>query len=145
MTRMDDLRMAATPVDPFLYASVGEDRNGNLVTVLSALARLGLDPVDAAAELSRMTQEEARSRLGGLLAGFGDIPALGQDTGAITLRLIDLLPRSSGRQAAQAAPPAGSSPPTPGESSGIGRMLAIFLLILFIFQAFFSGSDGMGE
>jgi hypothetical protein len=28
----------------FLYASVGEDRNGYVVTVLSTLARLGLDP-----------------------------------------------------------------------------------------------------
>ncbi len=28
----------------FLHASVGEDRNGYFVTVLSALARLGLDP-----------------------------------------------------------------------------------------------------
>ena len=44
MPTMDDMLLGETPLDPVLYATVGEDRNGNLVTVLSTLARLGLEP-----------------------------------------------------------------------------------------------------
>jgi hypothetical protein len=40
--------------DNFLFASIGESRNGMLLSVLSALARLDLDPWQEAAELARL-------------------------------------------------------------------------------------------
>jgi hypothetical protein len=60
----------------FLYASVGEDRNGYVVTVLSALARLGLDPWTETAELVTLGRDAAQTRLGTLLARFRDVPTL---------------------------------------------------------------------
>jgi hypothetical protein len=45
----------------FLYASVGEDRNGYVVTVLSALARLGLDPWAETADLVTLGRDAARA------------------------------------------------------------------------------------
>jgi hypothetical protein len=58
----------------FLYASVGEDRNGYVVTVLSALARLGLDPWAKTAKLVALGRDAARARLGTLLERFRDVP-----------------------------------------------------------------------
>ena len=58
--------------DRFLHASVGEDRNGYVVTVLSTLARLGLDPWKETAELVTLGRDAARARLGTLfLPDFG--------------------------------------------------------------------------
>lgn len=38
--------------DKFLCASIGEDRNGTMLSVLSALARLDVDPWQEAADLA---------------------------------------------------------------------------------------------
>ena len=56
------LRRAFAPMlpefDSFLFAAVGEERDGIPLSVLSALSRLGLDPRDEAARLSRLTKAE---------------------------------------------------------------------------------------
>ena len=78
--------------DRFLHASVGEDRNGYVVTVLSTLARLGLDPWKETAELVTLGRDAARARLGTLLARFRDVPALASDHGRIARDLSQLLP-----------------------------------------------------
>ena len=80
--------------DRFLYASVGEDRNGYVVTVLSTLARLGLDPWKETAELVALGRDAARSRLGTLLARFRDVPTLESDHGRVARGLE---PAASGR------------------------------------------------
>ena len=137
---MDGYRQGGTTFDGFLYASVGNDRNGNAVTVLSTLARLGVDPWDEAAELSALTRDDARTRLGALLARFHDVPDLVREHGPITARLLDLLPRSSGRQAVRA-----SALATPAISSRMGPILAVLVVILVLIQTFLIGSDGTGE
>lgn len=140
MPTLDDMRQGGTPFDPFLYAAVGEDRNGNSVTVLSTLARLGLEPWEAAAELASLTRAEASSRLGGLLARFRDVPALGNDNAAITLRLINLLPKTS-RLRGEQSMPAKARP----FANGLGPLLAILLFLLLVVQIFFLGTDGAGN
>jgi hypothetical protein len=60
--------------DDFLGASIGEDRNGTGLSVLSALARLDVDPWQEATSLARMPREAATARL---------------------TELIDALPRSA--------------------------------------------------
>lgn len=140
MPTMDDIRQGGTPFDPFLYAAVGEDRNGNTVTVLSTLARLGLEPWDAAAELAALTRAEARSRLDGLLARFRDVPALGQDHAAITQRLIDLLPRAAGRHSGRLTERVAQA-----GGMGIGPLLAILMLVLYLIHTLLLGSDGAGN
>jgi hypothetical protein len=81
--------------EPFLYAPVGEDRNGQIVTVLSTLARLGLDPWKEAAALAALGRDAASSRLGLLLSGFRDVPALGRDHLSVARELAGLLPALS--------------------------------------------------
>jgi len=77
----------------FLFASVGEDRNGHGVTVLSALARLGLDPWTETAELVALGRDAARARLGSLLARFRDVPALASEHARVAGDLSQLLPQ----------------------------------------------------
>jgi hypothetical protein len=80
--------------DPFLYAPVGEERNGMLLSVLSALARLDVDPWQEAATLTKMTAQDATVRLASLLSSLPSDAArlLAPNT---VLRLIALLPKES--------------------------------------------------
>jgi hypothetical protein len=78
--------------DPFLYAPVGEERNGMLLSVLSALARLDVDPWLEAATLTKMPAKDATLRLTSLLSSLPSEAAtlLAPST---VLRLIALLPK----------------------------------------------------
>lgn len=95
MSKVEDLHQRATAFGPFLYASVGEDRNGSSVTVLSTLARLGMEPWTVAADLASLRLDEARTRLDGILDRFVDVPALRVDHRAVSRQLVDLLPMAS--------------------------------------------------
>lgn len=88
--------------DDFLYAAVGADRNEMPLSVLSALARLDVDPWKEASELSELPKATARLRLTSLierLPGGRWAPA---DCGAIADRLIELLPRRGSFKTASA-------------------------------------------
>lgn len=79
---------------PFLYSSVGEQRNGMLLSVLSALARLNLDPWQEAAELTVLPVEIARKRLASIIEGSpGMVEQL--DGGKTADRLMMLLPKQT--------------------------------------------------
>ncbi len=88
--------------DGFLFAQVGEDRNGVQVSVLSALARLGVDPWQEARQLAGLPVDHARQRLDTLIAALPGIPALLLNHRSIANRLIALLP---GKGAAPAEAP----------------------------------------
>ena len=53
--------------DEFLGASIGEDRNGMGLTILSARARLDVDPWEEATSLARMPRNAAVVRLKALI------------------------------------------------------------------------------
>ena len=77
----------------FLFALVGEDRHGMPLSVVSVLARMGLDPWVEAACLADLPAETAARKLAAWLDALSD-PALkpaSPDTRAV--RLIALLPR----------------------------------------------------
>ena len=81
--------------DNFLFAEVGEEQNGMSLSVVSALARLDLDPWNEAANLSRLSTRAAGERLTTLLSSLprSQVVALAPAT---VVRLIGLLPRPSG-------------------------------------------------
>ena len=58
--------------DRFLFASVGEEVDGVPLSVLSALARLELDPWDEAARLAHLTREAAADQLARMIARLSD-------------------------------------------------------------------------
>jgi hypothetical protein len=80
-----------TRFDLFLFAAIGENKDGMCITVLSALARLNFDPWRKAAELSRLSDDAAGSRLASLIAALPDLPAETLAPGTID-RLVNLLP-----------------------------------------------------
>jgi hypothetical protein len=76
--------------DNFLYAPVGENTNGALLTVLSVLARQNVDPWEEAADLSRLPPETAARRLTAMITAS---PGQSSNQAAVADRLIALLPR----------------------------------------------------
>jgi hypothetical protein len=99
---MSGMSRSAAPVNlgsefnSFLFASIGEDRNETLLTVLSALARSNIDPWDEAARLARLPKEDATKRLAMLIAALPARATVYTDFDKIAARLIELLPRRSG-------------------------------------------------
>lgn len=94
---------SASPFDPFLFASVGDDDKGMAVSVLSALTRLNVDPWQEAAKLAKLPRGTASSKLASVLRGLPGVAAATSDPAAIADRLISLLPRpGAATQAASA-------------------------------------------
>ena len=86
--------------DEFLFAPVGVDASGMPLTLLSLLARLGIDPWEEAAELAHLSREPAMQRLASRLEAMPNGPASAADTVNIATRLIALLHRAPPRKAA---------------------------------------------
>jgi hypothetical protein len=93
MSASDVLHPNGSDYDAFLYAEVGEDRTGAAVTVLSALARLDLEPWTEARELSRLAREDAQVRLTKHFEAITDIPALALASKGRAAKLVSLLPK----------------------------------------------------
>ena len=118
---------------PFLFASIGDDRNGKLLSVLSMLARLDIDPWQEAASLARMSKETATARLTALIGALPDEPTAGVPIESVAGDLVALLPRTNAF-----APPAPqqlaslSGFEKPRLRLGLGALaLLIFLALLF--------------
>jgi hypothetical protein len=79
--------------DEFLGASIGEDRNGTGHTVLSAFARLNVDPWQEARSLARTPRNAAVVRLNALIDALPSEPAIDIRGGTIAADLVALLPR----------------------------------------------------
>lgn len=125
----------------FLYASVGEDRNGSVVTVLSALARLGLDPWNETAELVALGREAAGARIGTLLSRLLDVPSLGRDHRMVAQELSLLLPEPP-RQGGLASPDMTAIGGRLVSSGALWKILAIMFILM---QLLFVIAPGSGE
>jgi len=77
----------------FLFAFVGEEESGVELTVLSALARLGLDPWGEAANLSKLSREAATSALAAKIAALPKGHWKESDIRSIAVRLVNCLPK----------------------------------------------------
>jgi hypothetical protein len=108
--------------DDFLFAAIGEATNGMPLSVVSALARMDLDPWHEAASLAAMSVETATGKLTSLLAALPD-PALKRlEPGITAARLIALLqrPDPDARSSAAAVATAGDNSPS-GSHAGDPR------------------------
>jgi hypothetical protein len=104
-----------TDLDNFLFAAIADDTNGMPLTMITALARSGVDPWVEAADLAVLSRESATQKLILLLAGMPNGPAPGADTATVASRLVALLhtpakPRAASGSASRspdvvAAPP----------------------------------------
>jgi hypothetical protein len=95
---------------PFLFSSIGEEENGMQLTVISALARFGLDPWEEAARLAALPKTAAREALVALIARFPEERWRMSDRASIANRLIGLLPAAAPPIDARAAERHGKTP-----------------------------------
>jgi hypothetical protein len=109
----------------FLFATVCEDHNEAPLSVVSALARLDLDPWIEAAELSRLPADRAALRLTSLLTGVANLPASAPDRATVAARLVALLP-VTGEAAMPASVPASGVPAA--AYVGLARAMCLFFL-----------------
>lgn len=69
------LRPLRPDLDKFLFAEVGDETDGNPLSVISALTRLGLDPWEEAGRLSSLATARLLSNWHGLSLNCQGIPA----------------------------------------------------------------------
>jgi hypothetical protein len=95
MTLRPEYSLGHSEFNEFLFALIGEEKSGSELTVLSALARLGLDPWKEAARLSALPKEAATSALTATIARLPEGEWKVSESRSIALRLVDRLPRLS--------------------------------------------------
>jgi hypothetical protein len=116
IVRSASLSELSPAYNDFLYANVGEDTNGALLTVLSMLARRDVDPWEEAAYLSRLPHDSAARRLISMIPTPPGQSSTADQT-AVADRLIALLPArivsvDSKPHALQGVRPLPGSPPS---------------------------------
>jgi hypothetical protein len=93
MTRCASLLLLASEFDNFLFAPIVDNQNDVPLSVLSALARLNIDPWNEAAELAQLPPEAATQRLASSIGALLDGLSVHSEHRRIAARLIALLPR----------------------------------------------------
>jgi hypothetical protein len=92
MTSTDAFALKNSDLNRFLFAEVGTELNGSALTILSILARLGLDPWAEAARWAKMPKAAA---INCLAQGIGKMPLSPEalaETLATASSLVKLLP-----------------------------------------------------
>lgn len=129
-----------TDLNDFLFTTIADDPNGPHVTMLSVLARTGVDPWMEAAGLAALSRENATQKLVLLLAGVPNGPAPGDDTANLVARLVAQLHASPKPRVKPGTP---SAADIPSENSPLPSFaalprflrLAIYSLAVLILMA----------
>lgn len=78
--------------DGFLFSAIGEEKNEMQLSVLSALARVDVDPWEEAARLTRLPKVQAAQSLASMIEGLPGGKWAPSDCKIIAARLVELLP-----------------------------------------------------
>jgi hypothetical protein len=103
-------------LDDFLFATVGEERDGMPLSVISALTRLGFDPWIEASRLSSLEKREAVEQLAPIIARLPGERWASSEVRKIALGLIERLPLTSAARAAPDGAPQARARPKIGPS-----------------------------
>ena len=135
----DSLR---SDLNDFLFTAIADDPNGINLTMLSVLARSGVDPWEEAAGLRALSRADATERLVRMLAHVPNGPSPGDDVATLAARLVAQLhssPKAPLRPISSTAPTTtggGESPlrlflalPTPVRLT-IYSLLTLILMIM---------------
>jgi hypothetical protein len=95
MTLRPEYSLGHSEYNAFLFASVGEEKSGLQLTVLTALTRLGFDAWDEAARLSGLAKDAAARELATAIGRLPEGDWKVSEAGAIAARLVTSLPRHS--------------------------------------------------
>jgi len=127
--------------DAFLSALVGEDSSGLPLSVVSALARMDLDPWEEAGKLAELPKETASLRLAALLVAIPDASLRNGDRTEIANRLIALLRRGSSAQVKSPMGPIRNADRIRKLPRVYAILFALFIFALLVFHGLAS-SDG---
>lgn len=128
MRRAATITLPGAEFNDFLFAPIGEDRNGMLVSVLSGLARLDVDPWQEAAKLTKLPGEAATLRLASLIGTLRDTENAYLDPSTTAARLIALLPQRDGSKNQSSNTPRGNDMTTNSKSWWICLILMSLVL-----------------
>ena len=156
MTLRPEYSLGNSPYNPFLFASVGlaqagtadgeasvaEGDRGEIVTVLSALTRLKVDPWAEAARLASLPADVAATALAAMLAPLPAVAWEEGDVAGTARRLVTLLPAGGladvpsmpGARAASFEPASGQVPykiPQPRSWLGWTILFVVMLAVAF--------------
>ena len=95
MTLRAEYSLGHSEYNAFLFASVGEEKSGLQLTVLTALTRLGFNAWDEAARLSDLVNEAAARELATTIGKLPERDWKASEVEAIAARLITFLPGRS--------------------------------------------------
>jgi len=87
--------MRHSDLEGFLSEPIWEEKNGCMLSILSAFARLGIDPWQEAARLAAMPREAAAAALAKLLTGLPSPSPEPPDHSEIARNLVQVLPKSA--------------------------------------------------
>ncbi len=130
--------------DKFLYAPIGAERSGMLLSVLSALARLDVDPWQEAASLARLPRQMATERLTALIAALPAEPAMDILVKTIAADLVALLPKTNGFNVRSPDSVFAAIGPQQMQVRMAVGALAIVIAIVFALSANLSPGSGHG-
>ncbi len=125
-------------LNAFLFAAIGEDKLGLELTVVSAMARSGLDPWAEATRLSALSPRAAAQGLSEVItkssngADFGDVDAIAD-------RLVRLLPKAGRVPAVRAT---GKLMVTPSNAASV---VCLVLAIAFLAWTMTDRSAGVDD
>jgi hypothetical protein len=133
MSRLASTSRLGSEFDAFLFALIGEDRNGLPLSVASALARMDLDPWQEAATLAALPPTAAVQRVAALFQALPDEQLSDRDRDTMATRLIALLPRPTNSQIRSplASLDIGRAIRSP---LGAGGVLFLIMLLLLVAQ-----------
>ena len=133
MAQQDAFALAQSDLNDFLFANIGTEGSGMPLSVISALARQGLDPWQEAGRLAKLPQTAATEGLARLIAAMPADLAPMPDKTAVAARLVALLPRQQHRGIDMH--PAFSSGARPGagaRAKGLQVMSALLALAVLV-------------
>ncbi len=125
MIKRNSISPLGSSFDDFLFAPICNDGNDLPLRVVSALARMNVDPWQDAGELARLPRDAAIHKLASWIGALPGWSATQLDSGTVAGRLVALLPQRTG-----------SSPPereTPfGTLAGGNPRLAVYAMMMFL-------------
>ncbi|HYG86586.1 MAG TPA: hypothetical protein VD978_10035 [Azospirillum sp.] len=113
----------------FLSAPLWEEKNGTALSVLSALARLDIDPWAEAARLAALPRDAAASALAVILRRLPTQQSGAPDAGTVADRLVTLLPEGG------SATPTGGNAGQPRGTGTTGQWIAMALVAILVVWA----------
>ena len=111
--------------EPFLYAVLYEDANGMPLSMVSAMARSGVDPWKEAARIAKLPKPQALDALAHIIPERS-----GDDAAAIADRLLALLPRT---RESRIAPAVGAIRTKPHWSPLVPAILVLLLILTLVY------------